>query len=204
MLRRSFIQNLLLSPFHAFARRSIVTAGGYILPFITKAFNSVDEDRLATVGPDRTCAEWVLKNGGSVRFAEYPERQTIVDYRELPDDFVPTTLTEIDLTGASVNGLGFNHLKGCSSLVSIVLSDSKGIDDKAINKLRFVGDTLTRLHLSKCENVTDHGLQKVHYLKNLKSFRCYQMKGVKNFEPIIKDLHDQLPKCEITLKEEKC
>lgn len=32
------------------------------------AFNTVDKDRLATVGPDRLCAEWLLKNGGAVTF----------------------------------------------------------------------------------------------------------------------------------------
>lgn len=196
MFRRIFIRNVLFAPFHAVSRRTH-TLSHYILPFITKAFNTVDQDRLNTVGPDRTCAEWVLKNGGSVRFAEYPER-VLVDYCELPDDLVTTTLREIDLTKSSVNGAGFNHLIGCKSVVSVILSNCKAVDDKAVNKLRFLDKSLMRLHLSHCNAVTDVGLQKVQYLTKLNEFSCNNLKGVKNFELILNELRKQLPNCKIT------
>ena len=37
---------------------------GWLLPF----FNQVDKDRIDQVGPDRACAEWLLKNGAAVKW----------------------------------------------------------------------------------------------------------------------------------------
>lgn len=67
----------------------------------------VDEFRLQKVGPDRCCAEWVLKNGGAVKFKV--QDKIITDYNDLaPEDssLIWDQLIEIYAKGASLNNLG--------------------------------------------------------------------------------------------------
>lgn len=44
-------------------------------------FFRVDRKRLKLLGPDRTCAEWLLRNGAEVRFKG--QQSLINDYNEL-------------------------------------------------------------------------------------------------------------------------
>ncbi|XP_068633981.1 ATP synthase subunit s, mitochondrial isoform X2 [Battus philenor] len=38
--------------------------------YVNMMFNKPDPERIKTVGPDRACAEWVLRNGGKVTWAD--------------------------------------------------------------------------------------------------------------------------------------
>ena len=72
----------------------------------------VDGRRLHLYGADRVCAEWVLRNGGGVRWVGSKERLPLMDYNLLPDETesLDYTLEEIDLTGSDVMNMGFKHL----------------------------------------------------------------------------------------------
>lgn len=71
-------------------------------------FNKPDPKRIKLVGPDRACAEWVLRNGGKVVWAD---GKKLADYNSLPpeDQEVPK-LIEIDGTDSSISHYGFPHL----------------------------------------------------------------------------------------------
>lgn len=71
-------------------------------------FNKPDPERIRRVGPDRACAEWVLRNGGKVVWVG---GQTLADYNMLPcDDHKVPKLAVIDATDASISHYGFSHL----------------------------------------------------------------------------------------------
>ena len=69
----------------------------------------VDHSRVAAVGPDRAAAEWVLRLGGSVKFATLPQWSS--DYNRLPSE--PQgylQLEAIDVSGVSITDNGLEHL----------------------------------------------------------------------------------------------
>lgn len=69
----------------------------------------VDEERVKEVGPDRACAEWLLRSGARVKWMGMEYWQT--DYNSLPpSNFDRYKIEEIDATGSSVMGIGFPHL----------------------------------------------------------------------------------------------
>ena len=69
----------------------------------------VDEERVRLAGPDRAAAEWVLRNGGAIKWTTSSNH--LNDYNMLPTtQFENYKLEEIDLTGTDVIGIGFEHL----------------------------------------------------------------------------------------------
>lgn len=76
--------------------------------YVNMMFNKPDPDRIQQVGPDRACAEWVLKNGGKVVWAD---GKKLADYNALPpeEQGVPKLL-EIDGSDSSISHYGFSHL----------------------------------------------------------------------------------------------
>lgn len=80
--------------------------------YVNMMFNKPDPDRIKLVGPDRACAEWVLRNGGRVVWAG---GKKLADYNSLPPDNQPVPkLIEIDGTDSSISHYGFSHLSNNS------------------------------------------------------------------------------------------
>lgn len=76
--------------------------------YVNMMFNNPDLERIRKFGPDRACAEWVLRNGGAVVWANH-QKQT--DYNLLPSEEQGVTqLLEIDGTNSSISHYGFPHL----------------------------------------------------------------------------------------------
>lgn len=71
-------------------------------------FNKPDYKRINKVGPDRACAEWVLRNGGAV---VWTNGEKLADYNVLPEESagVPKII-EIDATDCAISHYGFPHL----------------------------------------------------------------------------------------------
>ena len=81
----------------------------------------VDEERVRLAGPDRAAAEWVLRNGGAIKWTTTSNR--LDDYNMLPTtQFENYKLEEIDLSGTDVIGLGFEHLSNFPNLLSFLIS----------------------------------------------------------------------------------
>lgn len=170
--------------------------GRHIFAFIKKAFNAVDGQRLKEVGPDRACAEWILKNGGAVRFTMCP-KFLINSYDDLPEETVKITVKEIDATGTAITELGFNHLDGCKSIDTVILDDCSDVDDLALAKLSFIKKTLEVLQVSRCGKVSVNGLLKVKELVHLKKLRCFDLVQVEDIATVARQLRLDLPKCEV-------
>ena len=67
----------------------------------------VDDERIAAVGPDRACAEWLMRNGAYVKWTGSCEFLT--DYNALPPEGMIRYIQEIDATESSIMHYGFKH-----------------------------------------------------------------------------------------------
>lgn len=126
-------------------------------------FNQVDHTRINAVGPDRVCTEWILRNGGSVKWVGM--EQMVTNYNTLPPENMKFFVEKIDATGSSISHYGFLHLKFCKHINEIKLNECSYIENEALKQLSLIKDTLLHLHVSYCGNITEEGLL---YLKNLR------------------------------------
>ena len=66
-----------------------------------------DEKRIKQVGPDRACAEWLLRCGGQVRWSD--TKQFEKDYNRLALIPVGRFIEEVNADNVGINALGFKH-----------------------------------------------------------------------------------------------
>ena len=174
----------------------------YLWQYVCMAFNKVDYHRLKEVGPDRMCTEWVLKNGGAVRFLDNPS-VLHKNYNSLPPEGRKISVSEIDATQSTIMSIGFEHLKDCKHIQKVILDSCKYLEDEAVAKLGYIDQSLKELKIDRCRNVTSEGLlemvKSVPHLKRLELGR--DMPLVKDVETrIVPEIKKILPECEITVK----
>ncbi|XP_068633980.1 ATP synthase subunit s, mitochondrial isoform X1 [Battus philenor] len=163
--------------------------------YVNMMFNKPDPERIKTVGPDRACAEWVLRNGGKVTWAD---GKKLTDYNLLPpEEHKSPKLLEIDGTDSSISHYGFPHLHGCTMLKKIILHENKYIDNRALKGLEYGKEALGFVQVSKCVNVTDSGLKELTALKNLETLILYDLISVKDLQGCKQYLSSELPKCKV-------
>ncbi|KAK7483527.1 hypothetical protein BaRGS_00025201 [Batillaria attramentaria] len=170
--------------------------------WLNSVFNRVDEDRLKEVGPDRTCAEWLLRCGAGVRWKnmEHWER----DYNSLPgSNYDRYKIEEIDATGSAVMAIGFPHLKGLRHVRRIILHDCRYLYDEALEYLPLVKDTLVFLQISNCGDITDRGLVPLTQLSNLKELILFALPEVRDREGVERMLKSALPECHVQFTESR-
>ncbi|CAG9562745.1 unnamed protein product [Danaus chrysippus] len=94
----------------------------YFWEYVNMMFNKPDEERIKTLGPDRACAEWVLRNGGKVTWSNGKQ---LADYNLLPPETqsVPKLVT-IDGSESSISHYGFAHLS-MYTRIKLMLSQLK-------------------------------------------------------------------------------
>lgn len=165
------------------------------------AFNDVDRDRLRAVGPDRLCAEWMLKNGGAVRLGF--RQDPIVDYNDLPPDTHPIEVLQLDATRSSVTAAGLSHLRGCNHINRMVLNDCPLLENGAMEKLQVIVSSLQVLQVSNCPGIKDSGLLQVGELSNLRKLCCFNLVNVKDIEYVEQQIINKLPYCQILRESEQ-
>ncbi|XP_053669930.1 ATP synthase subunit s, mitochondrial [Anopheles nili] len=166
--------------------------------WVNMMFNRVDRSRLKKVGPDRLCAEWLLKNGAKAKFVK--DSRTHVHFNALPLESQPVVMEELDGTDSGIMHIGFDHLQGLNHLRKVTLHNCVYIDDQALWKLRYAGDTLEEVHISKCGNVTDHGLLHLKQLLKLQQVKTFDLPNVKNMQQVESTLRSILPNCKFDMK----
>lgn len=168
--------------------------------YVNIAFNKVDIDRLNIVGPERLCAEWIIKNGGAIRFTGNP-KVLVKQYDLLSDNFgFALKIKEIDATDSSIMKLGFEHLKGCKAIDKIILNRCKLLENDSLSELQHVADTLRELHVISCYNMRDDGILLLKSFKNLKSLIIYDLPYVRDLNRVKDELVKEIPQCKIQLK----
>ncbi|CAG5130586.1 unnamed protein product, partial [Candidula unifasciata] len=161
------------------------------------AFNKVDEERVKLAGPDRAAAEWVLRNGGAIKWTTSTKK--LADYNMLPStDFEHYKLEEIDLTATDVIGLGFAHLKDLKHLKKVVMHGVRSAGDDALAYLHHVQDTLEHLEISRCPMITEKGLLKhLSEMKKLRHLVIYDLIEIRNLQAVVDSLQKAMPWCTI-------
>lgn len=161
------------------------------------AFNRVDMDRLQTVGPDRLCSEWMLKNGGAVRFTG---NTMVKDYNILPPQNQREQIQEVDATESTIMAIGFEHFRNCNGIKKLTLHKCKHMENEALYELPLLNDSLKHLQISECYNVVDSGLKSLGQLTKLEKLIIFGMPYVKDMKAIEMELRSNLPKCDIDIK----
>lgn len=167
--------------------------------WVNLQFNVVDEDRRKIVGPDRSCAEWILRNGGKVKWANSLEFEA--DYNHLPNEEVLLKLQEIDATGSTIMCNGFEHLKDCKHLNKFILDKCSYLENHALKELHYVRDNLMFLQVSRCGNITETGLLHLVGLQKLKTLIIFGLPYVKERIKILDTLRNDMKQCEVTFDE---
>lgn len=161
--------------------------------WINLQFNVVDRDRRKLIGPDLSCAEWILRNGGSVKW----KKGTVTDYNELPQDTKDFHLNEIDASDTNIMKAGFEHFQGCKYIEKLKLHKCIYINDECLQGLHVLKDSLKHLTISSCKEVTDAGILQLIVLKKLQTLVLADLPGVKNMSVTIQDLQKCLGQCKI-------
>ncbi|KAL5277929.1 ATP5S family protein [Megaselia abdita] len=164
--------------------------------YVAIAFNRVDAERLKLVGPDRLCAEWVLKNGGAIEFSEIAGR-FIKDYNVLPPEGNKLTVKSIDASNSSIMRIGLDHLIGCKKIDNVILHQCKHLESGSLSGLLHIQNTLKFLQVSGCDNFSDEDFEVLGNLKVLEKLTIADMKYVKNIESVIQKLRTALPNCNV-------
>ncbi|XP_030762732.1 ATP synthase subunit s, mitochondrial [Sitophilus oryzae] len=171
----------------------------FLFHWVNKQFNVVDEDRRKLLGPDRTCAEWILRNGGKVKWTNSHEYEE--DYNKLPKEEVQVKIQEIDASNSSIMAIGFEHLKGCNSISKIVLHQCSHLENEALKELHHVKDSLLFLQVSQCGNITETGLLHLIVLQKLRTLIIYSLPYIKDRVKILDTLKNDMKQCKITYDE---
>ncbi|XP_063224949.1 ATP synthase subunit s, mitochondrial isoform X1 [Bacillus rossius redtenbacheri] len=124
--------------------------------FLTIVWNRVDHSRVKEVGPDRACAEWLLRNGACVKWEN--DKEFLKDYNLLPPEQVRRHIVAVDASEASISSIGFPYFKGCSRVGSVSLDKCPYIDDEALRRLHYLGASLRHLSVSRCGGVAEPGI----------------------------------------------
>lgn len=167
--------------------------------YVAIAFNRVDTDRLLQVGPDRLCAEWLIKNGGAVRTVEVPNRQH-QNYNTLPPENNRFKIKVVDATGSSIMKIGLDHFKGCKYIDTVILHDCKHLESDGLQGLVHLKDTLKVLQVSACDNMSDDDLMVIGELTNLELLKIFQMRYVKDIAKVKQSLQQKLPNCHMEIE----
>lgn len=75
----------------------------------------MSRDRIKEVGPDRACAEWLLRNGAFVQWKG--SSGFVTDYNNLPlkdNENSQFFIKAVDATDSSIMAMGFPHFSECS------------------------------------------------------------------------------------------
>lgn len=163
--------------------------------WLVVVFNRVDRDRIKEVGPDRACAEWLLKNGASVRWKGFSDQLT--DYNALSTSG-NYCIEAVEANNAGICDVGFPYFEGCKYIHEMKLENCKYINNGAMTRLSILKDTLKYLEIVNCKSVDDDGLRQLKVLKNLERLKVQGLPGVED-EKLRKELSQALPNCKINI-----
>lgn len=174
----------------------------YFWQWVCTVFNKVSRERIEEVGPDRACAEWLLRNGAMVQWVG--KSDFVTDYNALPlrgAEKGRYLIKAVDATDSSIMAIGFPHFKGCHHIDKIIMKNCKYIEDEALHMLSVLEASLKTLEISSCFNLTSEGVSSLTALRNLKRLKLEALPEVKNKIEVTGILKSALPNCNITFDE---
>lgn len=96
-------------------------------------YASYDASRVQEVGPERACAEWLLRCGAAIRWQTAGPGTFTKDYNALPATLSrDVKIVEIDATDSAIMELGFPHFYGLTELKRIKFKNCRSDRPSAI------------------------------------------------------------------------
>jgi len=158
--------------------------------WLIEVFNRKDTSRVKEVGPDRAAAEWIIRNGGKVKYSN--SITWLNNYVTLPYG-KNLELVQIDADGVSLTSNGLQHLAGLKSLHHLDLTGCRHITH--LESLPEVADSLVYLNLTGCTGVSD--LSPLATLKKLETLILIDTLGGSKRNDVISALKRELTACNI-------
>ncbi|XP_072283905.1 ATP synthase subunit s, mitochondrial isoform X2 [Pyxicephalus adspersus] len=169
--------------------------------WLNAVFNRVDFERIKDVGPDRAASEWLLRCGAKVRYQGLEKWQ--YDYNGLPTGPLGKyKIQAIDATESCIMYKGFDYLDGLEHLEEIKLCQCIYIEDmclERISKISNLQNSLSRLEIVSCGNVTDKGVIALNTLRNLEYLFLRDLPGIRKKEMTVELLQKSVPSLQIEL-----
>ncbi|KAL4228306.1 ATP biosynthetic process [Mactra antiquata] len=175
----------------------VTSSVNFLMKYLDSCLNIFDNERLQEVGGERLCAEWVLKNGGRLRWAG--SNVWLTNYNSIPNEETTKHLKvhDIDLAGTTVMFDGMPHLVQLSELASLSFDSCKYLDDVSIKCVSSIRSPIRHLQISNCEKITDEGLKSLVKLSTLKELHLMNLPRVVSKEQVYEELQKALSDCEI-------
>ncbi|XP_075048729.1 ATP synthase subunit s, mitochondrial [Mixophyes fleayi] len=152
----------------------------YFWGWLNAVFNRVDYERIKDVGPDRAASEWLLRCGAKVRYKGFEKWQQ--DYNGLPTGPLGKyKIQAIDASESCIMYRGFDYLDALEHLEEIKLYKCIYIEDaclERISKIENLQQSLRRLEIITCGNVTDKGIISLNTLRNLEYLFLSDLPGI--------------------------
>jgi len=167
---------------------------------LTSITNQPDRERIKELGPDRSCAEWLLRCGATLRWKGAESWQK--DFNTLPPGGVATQskyrIEEVEAVEAGIMDVGFDHFDGCTEIKRVRLHHLPYFEDDTLSMLvdKLKG-SLEHLELTSCGDITDRGLSHLTRLGLLKKLLLRDLPEVRNKPRCHAALKDALPQCTI-------
>ncbi|XP_030071199.1 ATP synthase subunit s, mitochondrial [Microcaecilia unicolor] len=179
------------------------SSGGYrhFWAWLNAVFNKVDYERIKDVGPDRAASEWLLRCGARVRYQGLDRWQQ--DYNGLPTGPLGKyKIQAIDATDSCIMHRGFEYLDGLEHVQEIKLCKCIYIEDACLEQLSKtvnLQQTLLRMEIISCGNVTDRGIIALNKLKSLEYLSLSNLPGLKDKETTLEILRTARPSLKLEL-----
>ncbi|CAD5111026.1 DgyrCDS378 [Dimorphilus gyrociliatus] len=183
--------------FGALSARHFLVQKRNLLRMLTQIPNKPNMDRIEQVGPDRACAEWLLRCGAKVKWTN--NTSWLEDYNQLPSISIKNLLFEVEAIDSSIMDVGFIHLKGCNHIRSFLMNSCPYVEDNALSKLDSLKSSLQNLELVNLLGVTDEGIKSLTELTELKSLVLEGLPSVR-YQSTFDSLRKALPNCDIKHK----
>ncbi|XP_063295056.1 ATP synthase subunit s, mitochondrial [Pelobates fuscus] len=169
--------------------------------WLNAVFNRVDYERIKDFGPDRAASEWLLRCGAKVRYQGFDKWQH--DYNGLPSGPLGKyKIQAIDATDSCIMYSGFDYLDGLKHLEEIKLCKCIYIEDaclERISKTDTLQESLRRLEIISCGNVSDKGIIALHSLRNLEYLFLSDLPGIRQKELTVELLQKDKPSLNLEL-----
>uniref|UniRef100_A0A023FNL8 Putative atp synthase subunit s mitochondrial n=1 Tax=Amblyomma cajennense TaxID=34607 RepID=A0A023FNL8_AMBCJ len=178
------------------ARQATYSQKRFFWQWLNAVFNRYDRDRVKEIGPDRAAAEWLIRCGAAVRWSGAVKFHS--DYNTLPATGSGVyRIEEIDATDSSIMEIGFPYLKDLTHLKAINLTRCHYLADKALRMLQLRKDSLEKVQVVSCGNVTDVGVKSLAELTKLRYLKLFDLPEVRDREAVLKHFKDLLPTCKV-------
>ncbi|VDD96206.1 unnamed protein product [Enterobius vermicularis] len=166
--------------------------------FISNRFNF---ERVATLGPDLACLEWLMECGATkVEMSDGTVIKRISEMKSYIKNFGLNGRETVDASDSAISDSGFLYFRECYGIEELILNFCDYFGDEAIRILA-TGRTaysLKNLEIVMNPCVSDVSIYWIVRMKKLRRIHMYFLPYISNPVAASRHLKLALPKCNVT------